>query len=311
VGILGQLFLSFKILSGFSMFSTTITDSPSYLPLQQIKLPIQQPRRYFDPQAMQSLVQSVQQHGILEPLLVRIGCNESYELVAGERRLRAAHAVGLVEVPVVIKELSDHEALKISILENLLREDLNPLEETEGILQLLEVNLAMSLEQVISTLYRMQNDAHRSTHNVMGQPEARLVLSVFHEVGMSWESFVNNRLPLLKLPEDVLNALRQGQLAYTKAIAIARVKDSKQRQLLLDNAVAENLSLAAIREQISALLKAPTAADTLMAQLPTPSLKSIFDSTYRFVRKANVWDDPEKRVRVEQLLSELRQIAET
>lgn len=291
------------------MLSMTLTDSPSFLPLQLIKLPIQQPRRYFDPQAMQILVKSVQQHGILEPLLVRTSCNESYELVAGERRLKAAHAAGLVEVPVVIKELSDQEALKISILENLLREDLNPLEETEGILQLLELNLAMPMEQVISMLYRMQNDAHRSTHNVMGHPNAQQVLSVFHEVGMSWESFVNNRLPLLKLPEDVLCALRQGQLAYTKAIAIARVKDSQQRQQLLENAIAENLSLAVIREQISALLHSPRASDSLAIESQNPSLKSVFDSTYRFIRKANVWNDPEKRVRVEQLLNELRQLA--
>jgi ParB family chromosome partitioning protein len=291
------------------MLSMTLTDSPSFLPLQLIKLPVQQPRRYFDPQAMQVLVKSVQQHGILEPLLVRISCNESYELVAGERRLKAAHAAGLVEVPVVIKELSDQEALKISILENLLREDLNPLEETEGILQLLELNLAMPIEQVISMLYRMQNDAHRATHNVMGHPEVKQVLSVFREVGMSWESFVNNRLPLLKLPEDVLRALRQGQLAYTKAIAIARVKDSVQRQQLLENAIADNLSLAVIREQISALLQSPRASDHLASEPLSPSLKSVFDSTYRYIRKANVWNDPEKRVRVEQLLNELRQLA--
>lgn len=291
------------------MLSMTLTDSPSFLPLQLIKLPVQQPRRYFDPQAMQVLVKSVQQHGILEPLLVRISCNESYELVAGERRLKAAHAAGLVEVPVVIKELSDQEALKISIIENLLREDLNPLEETEGILQLLELNLAMPIEQVISMLYRMQNDAHRATHNVMGHPEVKQVLSVFREVGMSWESFVNNRLPLLKLPEDVLRALRQGQLAYTKAIAIARVKDSVQRQQLLENAIADNLSLAVIREQISALLQSPRASDHLASEPLSPSLKSVFDSTYRYIRKANVWNDPEKRVRVEQLLNELRQLA--
>jgi ParB family transcriptional regulator, chromosome partitioning protein len=291
------------------MLSMTLTDSPSFLPLQLIKLPAQQPRRYFDPQAMQVLVKSVQQHGILEPLLVRISCNESYELVAGERRLKAAHAAGLVEVPVVIKELSDQEALKISILENLLREDLNPLEETEGILQLLELNLAMPIEQVISMLYRMQNDAHRATHNVMGHPEVKQVLRVFHEVGMSWESFVNNRLPLLKLPEDVLRALRQGQLAYTKAIAIARVKDGAQRQQLLENAIADNLSLAVIREQISALLQSPKTSEHLASEPLNPSLKSVFDSTYRYIRKANVWNDPEKRVRVEQLLNELRQLA--
>jgi ParB family chromosome partitioning protein len=292
------------------MLSRSSIDNASFLPLQLITLPPQQPRRYFDPEAMSSLVNSVQEHGILEPILVRLRADQNYELVAGERRLRAARAAGLPEVPVVIKELNDQEALKISILENLLREDLNPVEETEGILKLLELHLEFPAEQIISLLYKMQNDAHRLTHNVMGQPETHIVLRLFHEVGMSWESFVNNRLPLLKLPDDVLNALRQGQLAYTKAIAIAKVKDLEKRQKLLAEVLTEQLSLSEIRLRIAQLLANPNHSNSTHTEGGNPqSLKQLFDSTYRFIQKTNVWNDPEKRVQLEQLLSQLKALA--
>ncbi|MDV7393256.1 ParB/RepB/Spo0J family partition protein, partial [Arthrospira platensis SPKY1] len=107
------------------------------LPIKAIKLPAQQPRRYFDPDKLAQLTESVKHNGILENLLVRPLDDNQYELVVGERRYRAAQEAGLTEVPVTIKELTDNEALQISLIENLHREDLNPVEETEGILWLL------------------------------------------------------------------------------------------------------------------------------------------------------------------------------
>jgi ParB family transcriptional regulator, chromosome partitioning protein len=291
------------------MLSGSSIDNANFLPLQLITLPPQQPRRYFDPEAMLSLVNSIQEHGILEPILVRFRPDQNYELVAGERRLRAAHAAGLSEIPVVIKELDDQEALKISILENLLREDLNPVEETEGILKLLELHLVFPAEQIISLLYKMQNDAHRLTHNVMGQPESQIVLRVFHEIGMSWESFVNNRLPLLKLPDDVLTALRQGRLAYTKAIAIAKVKDIEKRQQLLDEVLLEQLSLSEIRQRIAQILANSNHGSASTEGVQPQSLKQLFDSTYRFIQKTNVWNNPEKRSQLEHLLNQLKALA--
>jgi ParB family chromosome partitioning protein len=95
---------------------------------------------------MQSLVKSIKQHRILSPLLVCPKGEDLYELVAGERRYRAAISAGLDEVPVVIWELTDEDALQLALLENLQREDLNPLEETEGILQLLALKLNQSSE---------------------------------------------------------------------------------------------------------------------------------------------------------------------
>ena len=126
--------------------------------IDSIVLPASQPRRYFDPQKLQQLTESVRQHGILEPLLVRPAPEAGkYELVAGERRYRAAREVGLTSVPVTIRELTDEAALQLALVENLQREDLNPVEEAEGILQLLGIRLKMSASEVPSLLYRMRN----------------------------------------------------------------------------------------------------------------------------------------------------------
>lgn len=320
----------------------------SKVKLTEIHLPQQQPRRYFDPQALQELVASIEQHGILQPLLVRPLESGGYELVAGERRYRAALAANLTEVPVVVRELSDEAALQLALIENLQREDLNPVEETEGILQLLAFQLSQSVESIPSLLRQLFNQEFRSstqtlttqeiavdnnviinfdenTHsptqplnqqklatdnndiinsgdslnshsNTKSELERQQVKRVFTGLGlMSWESFVTNRLPLLSLPEDILNELRSGQIAYTKAKAMARVKDEKSRKSLLKAAIANNWSLSEIKAQIKAL--APT-------REPIP-LQQRFETTIRQAKKASVWSNPNKQSRLESLLAEL------
>jgi ParB family transcriptional regulator, chromosome partitioning protein len=274
------------------------------LSIHSIRLPDWQPRQYFDPAALQGLVRSVEEYGILEPLLVRSLGNGEYELIAGERRLRAAQIVGLSDVPVVVKDLSERQALIVALVENLLREDLSPLEETEGILQLLGLHLEKPTQQVIALLYRMQNDTHRLTHNAMGHWEADMVQEVFSKLSMSWESFVNNRLPLLKLPSDILVLLRQGKIAYTKAKLIAKVKDEQQRQKLLDVAISENLSLVDLKQRIVEELALQTDSNSQSSEVQ--SLRQLFDSTYRSLKKAKVWHNPEKQVQLQHLLSQIQ-----
>ncbi len=144
--------------------------SPQSMPLEQITLPATQPRRYFDPEALKQLAESIRQHGILQPLLVRPVADGKHELVAGERRYRAATELALKEVPVVIKELDDNAAFQLALVENLLREDLNPVEETEGILQLLALKLGRSIQEIPPLLYRLQRQHYKAStvpHNVM------------------------------------------------------------------------------------------------------------------------------------------------
>jgi ParB family chromosome partitioning protein len=270
--------------------------------LERIHLPQQQPRRYFDPQKMQGLVESVKKHGILEPLLVRPLQDGNYELVAGERRYRAAQTAGLIEVPVLIRDFNDQEAFQIALIENLQREDLNPIEETEGILQLIAFKLKCAIADVPPLLYRMKNSVERGTdkrHNIMPQSNnsfESLILEVFDGLGlMSWESFVKNRLPLLNMPIDVLDALRRGRIAYTKALAIARVKDESQRSELLKTSIQEDLSLSQIRERIK----------TLRPISDSESPKAEFETVTRRVLKAKLWKNSKKWKQVQSLLAKL------
>lgn len=276
------------------------------VPLDQICLPQQQPRRYFDPTAMQDLVESVKQYGILQPILVRCKEDDKYELVAGERRYRAAMSADLESVPVVIRELTNEEALQLALLENLQREDLNPIEETEGILQLLALKLNITSESVIDLLNLAAHPERNSVDNVIHSSEWQLVLEVFSTVGkLTPESFRTNRLPLLNLPDEVLDAIRSGRIAYTKARAIARLSDAVGRQALLEVAITEELSLTQIKERIAQITASST---NKSGDSQSSSLKSRMNAAYRLAKKSKVWDNPKKQKQIEKLLAELEKL---
>jgi ParB family chromosome partitioning protein len=268
--------------------------------LEDLRLPQWQPRRYFDEAAMQELVASVEQHGILQPLLVRPLAGDGYEIVAGERRFRAAEKARLRDVPVIVRSMSDAEALQYALLENLQREDLNPVEETEGILQLLALHLDKPTSEVTSILYRMNNEVvKKGNHNVVITKEASVVQGVFERLGrMTWETFTRNRLPLLKLPQEVLEALQTGRIEYTKAKAITLVKDEASRQALLEDAIASSLSLSEIRERVKAL-NPPAEPPPFAYRMETIS---------KLVKKHQVWDDPKKRKKLETLLAKIEEL---
>ena len=164
--------------------------------IDEIIVPESQVRQYFDPDKLEQLAESIEQHGVLEPLLI----TPNKELIAGERRLRASKIVGLTQLPVKILNVSDSEAKALAIVENLQREDLNPVEETEGILELLQLKLERGREEVISLLYKM----HKRDNNVIIS-EVEIVKNTFKSLGsFKWQSFVVNRLRLLNLPESIL-----------------------------------------------------------------------------------------------------------
>ncbi|MGH2415722.1 MAG: ParB/RepB/Spo0J family partition protein, partial [Microcystaceae cyanobacterium] len=241
--------------------------------------------------------ESIRQHGILEPLLVRPR-GDNYELVAGERRYRAAKDAGLTEVPVTIRNLSEQEAIAISLIENLQREDLNPVEETEGILQLLSFHLDLPIPEAIALLYRMRNEASGTvSQNVLTNETGQTIQSVFESLGLlSWESFITSRLPLLKLPEEILEVLRQGKIAYTKAKAISSVKDAKQRKALLEEAISQELSLSQIRQQIK---------DLTVSEPPEVTPERKIKDTLSCLAKSRLWEDPKKKKKFERLLTQM------
>lgn len=154
-----------------------------------------QARKQFDEDALAELADSIAQHGVLQPLLVRPLIGGGYQLVAGERRWRASRIAGLTQVPVVIKELNDTEAAVISLIENLQREDLNPVEEALGFASLMK-DFDLTQEEAAQ------------------------------KVGKSRPA-VANALRLLKLPEAVLNMVRENKLSAGHARALAAIADEK------------------------------------------------------------------------------------
>jgi ParB family chromosome partitioning protein len=177
-----------------------------------------QPRKEFSEEAIQALADSIQQYGMIQPILVRpLGLN--YQIVAGERRWRAARMLGLDEVPVVIRELSDEETMAIALIENLQRENLNPMEEANGYAQLME-SCGMTQDEVAK------------------------------RVGKS-RSAVANALRLLKLPDSMQEMVEKRELSAGHARALLSIQDEKLRKETAVKAAQGTLTVRAV-EKIAA-----------------------------------------------------------
>lgn len=274
--------------------------------IESIKLPEKQPRRSFDSIKMQQLIESVRKFGILEPLIVRPLSDENYELVAGERRYRAATEVELSEVPVIVRDMSKKEAFELALLENLQRDDLNSIDETEGLLDLLCETLELSHSEVISLLNKAANAERRGqplTDNVT-RKSIEKVDEVFLTVGrINRESFRSNRLPILNLPDDVLAFLRKGELEYTKAKAIAKIDDPKMRRKLMQQSVKESLSLTDVKQRVNSIvLGGKGSAQSIELKEELKSISRI---------KSAAWGDESKRQQLQDLLESIRIVLES
>jgi ParB family chromosome partitioning protein len=190
------------------------------LRLSQIQQNIQQPRKSFDNEAIDSLAKSIEEHGILQPLVVR-PYGESYQLVAGERRYRAAAKLGLDEVPVVIKELSDTETMQIALIENIQRENLNPIEEAAGYKVLVD-EFGMTQEEIART------------------------------VGKS-RSVIANLMRLLTLPNDVRMRLEDGSLSIGHAKVLLSLDDTSLQSELASRCCDDKMTVRDLEKIISNL----------------------------------------------------------
>ncbi len=188
------------------------------VPLSSIRPNPHQPRSRFDEESLSSLAASIKEIGILQPLLVRKIGNDEYELIAGERRWRAARRAGLQRVPVITESIDDATSLRHAIVENLHREDLNPLEEAAAYQQLIE-EFGLTHEEVA------------------------------HQVGRS-RAAVSNTLRLLQLPAGVQRALSDGSISAGHARALLGTPDRALQEELAVRVSAEGLSVRALEEII-------------------------------------------------------------
>ncbi|MDH7808915.1 chromosome segregation DNA-binding protein [Rhizobium sp. AN5] len=202
------------------------------IPIEFIARSQRNPRRHFDENELQDLAASIRQHGIVQPVVVRtIGVNR-YEIIAGERRWRAAQLAGFTDVPVIVRDVDDRTALELAIVENVQRSDLNPLEE------------AMGYEQLIAE--------HGYTQNDLGEI-----------IGKS-RSHVANSLRLLKLPDPVRDMLADGSLSAGHARALVSTSDpSGLARTIVSKGLsvrdAERLAQNDIKSQGDVLEKRPSA----------------------------------------------------
>lgn len=187
-----------------------------------------QPRKRFDDESLEELSGSIKSYGILNPLTVRLRCGK-YELVAGERRLRAAKLAGLEEVPCILIDVNMEDASLIALVENLQRRDLDFIEEALGISQLIRM-FGMSQEEAARRIGKSQ-------------------------------SAVANKLRLLKLPSDVLESLRQNGLTERHGRALLRLPSPVAQRAALEYIVDNGLTVAATDAYIDALLSEPEEAE--------------------------------------------------
>ena len=189
--------------------------SSDSIKIDQIKVSAFQPRKDFDEEAIKSLAASIKEKGVLQPLIVRPKDGE-YELIAGERRLRASKEAGLTEVPVIVKELSDSEVLEIALIENLLRENLSAIEEA---------------------------NAYQSLMDKFSHTQER-VASI---VGKS-RSYIANTLRLLSLPEKVKQLVCEGKLSAGHARCLVGLDNA---EILADKIIKEDLNVRQVEELVS------------------------------------------------------------
>lgn len=225
--------------------------------LEKIVKSAVQPRTYFDTEKHQEMVESVKKHGVIQPILVR-EIPGGYELVAGERRVRASQDAKLESIPALIKKLSDEEVREIALLENLQREDLNPIEETDGILKLLGLKLKKSENEIIEIIRDMHYlERGRAVNTSVDNTTTSMIQETLNSLGhSSASSFYNHRLPILKLPEDLLKPIREGQLEYSKASILARIKDENARRAMTARAINEKMSRETLVKNVQAISNA-------------------------------------------------------
>ena len=189
------------------------------IPVSEIRPNPYQPRQNFDQEALEELAESIQQNGVLQPIIVRKSSAKGYELVAGERRHRASILAGIDTIPAIIRELNEEFMIRYAILENLQREDLTPLEEADAY-QLMMEKLELTQEKVADALGKSR-------------------------------SHVANHLRLRTLPAEVKQLISEGKLSMGQARTLRSLNDEKEVIRLAKRAVAENLTVRQLEKMVS------------------------------------------------------------
>ena len=203
--------------------------------LSQIEPDKNQPRKFFDEAALEELAASIKEHGLIQPIIVSPLEEDRYRIIAGERRWRACRLAGLEEIPALVREYTDQEISEVSLIENLQREDLNPIEEALGYRNLMDV-YGMTQEKIAQTVSKSR-------------------------------SAIANTLRLLTLPEQILDFIKTGDLSAGHARTLIGLEDADQQLALANKMITDELSVRQAEDLVKKSKKEPKTAP-----LPDPAV---------------------------------------
>ena len=208
-----------EVLDFDSLEEKIVTETPKEeivdINLDELRSNPYQPRKVFDEDALRELSESIKQHGVFQPIIVKKSI-KGYEIIAGERRVKASRMAGLDTVPAIIREFDDTEMMEIALLENLQREDLNPFEEANAYIKIMEA----------------KNLTHDELAKALGKSQ----------------SYITNTIGLLRLPEEIRELVVNGKLSMTHARILSKMSDRSTIMTLADRIIKENLSVRDLEE---------------------------------------------------------------
>lgn len=221
----------------------------TYLKLEQIKPSPLQPRENFDNQLLEELTQSIKEKGVIQPILVRRQ-GELYEIIAGERRFRAANLLNLKTIPVIIKNVEDRDCLELSLIENIQRQDLNPIEKAYA--------------------YQYLIDKFQVTQEKISAAMGKARVSIA------------NTLRLLKLPQEIQDEVKNGRLSFAHGRALLEIEDANQQRHLAQESISNHLSVREL-ENLIKRLRPKTTRTQLRVELQEPYLAVLEEELQRIL----------------------------
>ena len=208
-----------EVLDFDSLEEKIVTETPKEeiveINLDELRSNPYQPRKVFDEDALRELSESIKKHGVFQPIIVKRSI-KGYEIIAGERRVKASRMAGLSTVPAIVRDFNDTEMMEIALLENLQREDLNPFEEANAYIKIMEA----------------KNLTHDELAKVLGKSQ----------------SYVTNTIGLLRLPDEIRELVINGKLSMTHARILSKMSDRNTIAMLAERIIKENLSVRDLEE---------------------------------------------------------------
>lgn len=213
-----------------------------YVAVDQVKPNPFQPREDFDIQSMEDLIQSIKEKGVIQPILVRRK-DDYYELIAGERRLRAANTLNLKEIPVIVKDVDDRDSLELALIENIQRQDLNAIEEAHA--------------------YQYLIDKFQLTQERISEVLGKARVSI------------TNTLRLLRLPYEIQEEMKKGRISFAHGRALLEIEDENQQRRLAQEIISNSLSVRELENLIR--MRRPKGFKRKIGQLIREPLVMVFE----------------------------------